>query len=250
MDETTWHSKQADCGDNCAVYQLPDLHRTDMLTRSFLFEGDDGGGFDVLAHENAWAGVKLYRNLILVQGRETNPQFVYQTPAVRFVNPAAPLIDHFDVLPLAVESTLVVCLRRFFIELFHIDPDSPPAGERQIKLTCRYGYSIAGDTPLLQDDLVASLPLLHSPEQAFNLFWDWDPNRPGSYVNRLANALDSWFQKHQPATDGGRYQIDLSIFAVLNQSNLPVLRLRDIRIGLKKTDGDQSFSTNEKSERT
>ena len=233
LDETNWHSKQADCGDNCAVYQLSDLHRTEMLTRSFLFEGDDGGGFDVLAHENAWAGVKLYRNLILVQGQKTNPQFVYQTPAVRFVNPAAPLIDHFDVLPLVVESTLVVCLSRFFTELFHIDPDSPPAGERQIKLTCRYGYSIAGDTPLLQDDLVASLPLLHSPEQAFNLARDWDPNRPESYVNRLANALESWFEKHQPATAGGRYQIDLSVFAALNQSNLPVLRLRDIRIGLK-----------------
>ena len=112
-------------------------------------------------------------------GPKTNPQFVYQTPAVRFVNPAAPLIDHFDVLPLVVESTLVVCLSRFFTELFHIDPDSPPAGERQIKLTCRYGYSIAGDTPLLQDDLVASLPLLHSPEQAFNLARDWRSKSAG-----------------------------------------------------------------------
>jgi hypothetical protein len=247
LDETTWHSKQADCGDDCAVYALTEIHRTD--TRSFLFEGIDGGGFDVLTHENAWAGVKLYRNLILVRDQATNPQFVYQTPVVRFVNPDAPLIDHFDVLPLTIESTLVDCLSRFFIELFHIDPGNPPDGERQIKLTCRYGYSIAGDTPLLQDDLVASLPLLHSPEQAFNLAWDWDPNRTESYVNRLANALDSWFQEHQPATAGGRYQIDLSVFAALNQSNLPVLRLRDIRIGLKKSNGDQSFSTNEKSER-
>jgi len=249
IDETSWHSKQADCGDNCAVYQFPDLRCTDMLTRSFLFEGDDGVGFDVLAHENAWAGVKLYRNLILVQGRKTNPQFVYQTPAVRFANPAAPLIDHFDVLPLVVESTLADCLSRFFTELFHVDPDSPLAGERQIKLTCRYGYSIAGDTPLLQDELVASLPLLHSPEQAFDLARDWDPNRPESYVNRLANALKAWFEKHQPATDGGRFQIDLSVFAALNQSNLPVLRLRDIRIGLKKSDGGQLFSANAKSER-
>lgn len=229
LNETTWHSKQADCGDDCAVYTLPEIHRTD--TRSFLFEGTDGRGFDVLTHENAWAGVKLYRNLILVQGRATNPQFVYQTPVVRFVNPAAPLIDHFDVLPLTIESTLVDCLSRFFIELFQIDPGSSPDGERQIKLTCRYGYSIAGDTPLLQDDLVASLPLLHSPEQAFNLAWDWDPNQPESFVNRLANALDSWFKEHQPATAGGRYKIDLSVFAGLNQSNLPVLRLRDIRIG-------------------
>ena len=229
LNETTWHSKQADCGDDCAVYTLPEIHRTD--TRSFLFEGTDGRGFDMLTHENAWAGVKLYRNLILVQGRATNPQFVYQTPVVRFVNPAAPLIDHFEVLPLTIESTLVDCLSRFFIELFQIDPGNPPDGERQIKLTCRYGYSIAGDTPLLQDDLVASLPLLHSPEQAFNLAWDWDPNLTESFVNRLANALDSWFQEHQPATAGGRYQIDLSVFAGLNQSNLPVLRLRDIRIG-------------------
>ena len=124
-----------------------------------------------------WASVKLYepdsgsgpktRNLSIKPRRCGS------------VNPAAPLDRSFRRAAAGGGVDACRLPQPFFTEFFHFDPDSPPAGERQIKLTCRYGYSVAGDTPLLQDDLVASLPLLHSPEQAFNLARDWGSKSAG-----------------------------------------------------------------------
>lgn len=49
-------------------------------------------GLDVLATENAWAGVELRRNERLVKDRTTSPSFIYRTAPIRFGDHITPTI--------------------------------------------------------------------------------------------------------------------------------------------------------------
>ena len=51
---------------------------------------------------------------------------------------------------------------------------------------------------------------------------------PESFVYTLGQAIRTWFSGYGPSTNGGVFTFDISVFAGLSQTNLPVLRLRDL----------------------
>ena len=57
--------------------------------------------FDILKIENAWAGAAVKRNENLLPDKITNPDFVFQSPVVRFVNVLTPLLDPDEEIDIA-----------------------------------------------------------------------------------------------------------------------------------------------------
>ena len=51
---------------------------------------------------------------------------------------------------------------------------------------------------------------------------------PGTFVYELGLAIRTRFSGYGPSTNGGVFTFDISVFAGLTQTNLPVLRLRDL----------------------
>jgi hypothetical protein len=48
---------------------------------------------DVVSQQNAWAGIFIRRNEMLAPGENTNPEFIYETPEVRFASPLHPCLS-------------------------------------------------------------------------------------------------------------------------------------------------------------
>lgn len=203
---------------------------------------------DVLNTENAWGSVRLARNLKLNSpgyspsaGRQTNPSFVYQTPESRFVNKITPLLDTIVpvVLPggglKSLEAHLVVMLESLFAS----------AGsqniERLLKLGVRYAYDVRGlrgEDPLAKgpdqlDEFISYMPVLQRMPFKFR------PDAAGrnSLAAELAGEMNAWFNQVKPERAHAYYEFDVSIFAALSVTDLPVLRLRRIWLGLERVNG-------------
>lgn len=297
-----------------AIYQFTNPNPSNELTRTLVFDN-----LDIMGTENAWAGIQLARNLILVEGEQTNPLFVYQTPVVRFVNKVTPLIDSsnpvdiaqiissqvtgtsstassfagstelstedgfyiggvvtftsgalagqsstvtgytgatqtlevvpaFSVAPNQGDAfiidvdkpvqpqtkTLVDHLSSLFMALFASTGQDTSAGERTVRVACGYEYDVRGgiDTDG-SNPIMVSLPVMVVPPFSFDLATDASANcggsPPPSFVCEVAQSINTWFTDYaNPATQGGRFVFDISIFASLTATNLPVLRLRDV----------------------
>ena len=192
--------------------------------------------------ENAWGGLQLSRNMAPVSGVETNPEFVYQTPIVRFVNLVTPILDSSEPVNIAeiqpsnpsttLEYFLCVLLNALFAEsqaatrAFGADD----TGTRTIRVSCSYGYDISGGAN--PEPLIVTVPVLLFPPFPFDLsqLGTTCTSSPssGTFVESLGQAIRTWFSGYNPSTAGGLFTFDISVFAGLSQTNLPVLRLRDL----------------------
>jgi hypothetical protein len=299
-------------GPLTAVYQFTNPNSSNELTRTLIFDN-----LDVMGTENAWGGIQLARNLILVDGKQTNPLFVYQTPVVRFVNKVTPLIDSSNPVDIAqilssevtganatassfaggaelstvdgfyvggvvtmtsgtlagqsstvtgytgatqtievtpafsqapgsgdtfiIEidknvppqtKTLVDHLASLFTALFAVTGEDVSSGTRTLRVGCSYEYDVRGDLdPDASNPIMVSLPVMLVPPFSFDLATDASGNCTGqqmSFVCQMAQNINTWFNYANPATEGGRFVFDISVFASLTVSNLPVLRLREV----------------------
>lgn len=207
--------------------------------------GDDDGTLtrllimdklDILTWENAWGGIKLERNRRLSVNPQTgdfykvNENFVYQTPLVRYVNIASPLTDTDACINLAALdgvdpswNRLEPYLQNLFNQLFG------DGASARMRVGCLYGFTIfrsgqKSDDVCEQDGVVTLLPVfLREP---FSL--------TGMTAKELSTAVCEWFKQNDPAVQDGFFAFDIAVFSELSQSNLPLLRLRNVRIGLDK----------------
>lgn len=203
---------------------------------------------DVLNTENAWGSVRLARNLKLNSpdyspsaGRQTNPSFVYQTPETKFVNKITPLLDTIVpvVLPgggvKSLEAHLVVMLESLFATAGSQNID------RLLKLGVRYAYDVRGlrgEEPLAKgpdqlDEFISYMPVVQ--RMPFRI----KPDAAGrnSLAAELAGEMNAWFNQIKPELAHAYYEFDVSVFAALSVTDLPVLRLRRIWLGLERVNG-------------
>jgi hypothetical protein len=305
-----------------AVYQFTNPNPSNELTRTLIF--DD---LDIMGTENAWGGIQLARNLILVEGEQTNPLFVYQTPVVRFVNKVTPLIDSSNPVDIAQitssevtgtngtassfaggtelsavdnfyvggivtftsgalagqsatitaytgatrtitatpafsqapasgdtfiididkpvppqTKTLVDHLASLFMALFAVTGEDTSSGARTVRVGCSYEYDVRdGVGPDGGDPIMVSLLVMLVPPFSFDLATDASANCAGdpqqtSFVCQMARNINTWFSYANPATGGGRFVFDISVFASLTATNLPVLRLREVYLEYQYVD--------------
>jgi hypothetical protein len=191
---------------------------------------------DVLHTENAWGGIHLERNLNLSApgtSRTTNPLFVYRTPEIKFVNKVTPLIDNKQPIEVARGQTrdLAGHIGAMFNELFGSAVNEATPRERLIKIGVRYAYDVRGQGgpaigPGQTDEFQAYMPVLQvMPKEV-------QPNNLGGFRDDLAASINGWFGTTNPIRNRGFLEFDISVFAALSETDLPVLRLRRLWLGL------------------
>ncbi len=193
-----------------------------LSSRSLVFNN-----FDILKVENAWAGAAVKRNESLVPDKATNPDFVLQSPVVRFVNVLTPLLDPDVEINIAAytapqPSSLHVFLSNFLIAFFE-GAQTVVDEKRTIRMSASYGYDLQPGAA----DLSVTIPiLLMTPTSISILPENLSPS--SAFVRSIADTINAWFLDNAPSglQDTGRLWFDLSIYSSLGESQLPVLRMR------------------------
>lgn len=202
-------------------------------------------GLDILLFQNAMAAVQLVRNRQF-NGKDTNPNFIYQTPFVQFANKLVPLLDcgkSFSIASIGgttpVKRSLEEQLANLFSNLF---PNTGTAYQVQVKLGCSYTYLLSKDSLLPP----VTLPVLLSTPFSFNVPGDYTIPAGGcpsqydansAFVCRLGNAIRSWYNGNLPSKEEGKFIFDISVFSLLNpEQQLPLLRLSNLQLKLANID--------------
>lgn len=210
-------------------------------------------GLDILATQNAWAGVFVARNENLFDEQhicggdvKTNPNFLYRTPTVRFSNVVTPLLDwgkpfniatlHSDLKPPQRLSTwLQVMFQSFFAGI----PYSAQAPvQRQIMVSAAYQYCLnppaKGSRAPVEEYLYVSVPVMMSPPFDFVIPDDWSVtcDQVQSFVCRLAEFVRVWAVTNRPSVAEGQFVFDVAMFSSLSDSKLPVYRVRRLYLSV------------------
>lgn len=244
LEDGTVYSPPRTENGNSAIYQF-EWNGELPATRQRTLSWDD---LDVLHTENAWGGIRLSRNLSLSRigtHRPTNPRFIYETQQVRFVNKVTPLIDNKrpiditggDTTPRSLNQHLANLLR----ELFEPALNQANPNPRLIKIGVRYAYDVRGQSgPAIGPAQVPEDPGFYE-FQAFLpvtqiLPFELKPTvgELDAFAGSLASQMNSWMASVNPSRARGFYELDLAIFAALSATDLPVLRLRRLWLGLDK----------------
>lgn len=190
--------------------------------------------FDILRIENAWAGAAVKRNENLVPDKITNPDFVFQSPVVRFVNVLTPLLDpdeEIDVADFTTEpSALLARYLSDFLIAFFEGAQTSGNENRTIQLAAAYGYGLhdsnVSESPLVPDLNIRIPILLTTPTSISILKEQLSPESP--FISAVAETINAWFRNNAPSGlhDSGRLWFDLSVYSSLSESQLPVLRMR------------------------
>ncbi len=189
---------------------------------------------DILVQENAWSGVFIRRNEDLGAkfNLRTNPDFIYQTPTIRFKNRLTPLLDPDAKIDMYTYSetdspiALNLCLQRFFQAFF--TELSEETTTRKIKLGAMYQYDIGQDDPVK-----TRIPIFSSLPYDFEIPTDYyqscdNPSTP--FPCQVSAMIKQWVEAHHPSTQESQLIFDLSLFSSLTDSQDPILRIRHIFI--------------------
>lgn len=220
------------------VYLTPSV-ASGITARSIRFNG-----FNIIQEENAWSGLSIVRNKILVPGIPTNDDFIYETPVIRFVNVLTPLLDPDIDINMAVYTSpgkhkLQEYISNFFTAFFEEIKNKTTT--RVVKTAVSYSYTLNEDP----DGLRVDIPISMTTPYSFNIPADWNvSNCPDaenvtpqdSFACQLSALLNTWFGNNRPLATNGKLQFDVSLFASLSDSQLPVLHIRRITLDINIVD--------------
>jgi hypothetical protein len=226
------------------TYNLPQGQETagSMVRRQISITG-----LDIMNTENALAAVQIYRNeaLFTDDGEAdiwtTYGDFIYKTPAVLFNAETTPLIDNSALVDIAdLNNTgkdemlpLATQLDNLFTTLF-TGAVTDQTSSRRLTVGCSYGYDIS---PALGTEILAVVPVILIPPQELGT----DAADLSTFSNNLASAIIAWANSSGLPTTKGSYLsevsatflFDITIFAALSGTNLPILRLRNLSLSLQ-----------------
>lgn len=168
------------------------------------------GGLNLFGYRNGSAILQIKRNRILFpdpdsDAVQTNPKFIFSTPAVQFATPAEPSLvyDNFDLANLKSGKTTSY---ETYLDAFFIGMAAGTASQSvEWAATATYSYSLM---PSLVDPRT-SVPvalLMHSLDQI-------GPGAPPACVHPLATQVDAWRRAMLPSppTPVGTPSIDLTV---------------------------------------
>ena len=139
---------------------------------------------NVITKQNGWGGASVTRNALLIPGRETQSDFIYQTPMTYFANKVTPNIRIDQEVSLRLfagaGAKLVDALGGYFEKLFAAQAAAAPESIRQVRASARYGFLVAaveGAAAGLssqawlenQQQIVAGFPLILIPQYGFKV---------------------------------------------------------------------------------
>ncbi|MES2002874.1 MAG: hypothetical protein V4450_00030 [Bacteroidota bacterium] len=199
---------------------------------------------NILTNQNAWAAVSELRNFDLVTGNPTTPSFIYKTPDVRFANVLIPYLDSINypgLQPINIflladpQPTAALPLETILATLFTNLFSVVTTGTQKIKLGIGYNYTLTADTT----SNVISLPSYITPPVDFQIPADYQTttgcsNTPtgNSFVCRSAYFIRKWFTDNDPSVNNAQFSFDLSVYSSLNDSQMPLVRIRNLYLML------------------
>ena len=184
---------------------------------------------NVITKQNGWGGASVARNALLIPGRQTQKDFIYQTPMTFFANKVTPNIrvDKEISLRLFADAKLADALGGYFEKLFAAQAAADPSSIRQLRVSVRYGFQVAtgeraesrpGPQAWLEDpqQIVAGFPLILIPQYGFKVGTDGntDPTSQ-SFVVLLASQTQTARQSAGAPGDRGRYYYDVTVYSTL-----------------------------------
>jgi hypothetical protein len=235
---------------------------------------------NVLAAENALAGVGIGRNLIEMVGPDnttwsSQPEFIYSTPLVRPSQPLTPFI--VDPTPIGVAelptrpggaacppSPSSLCQRIYtLMSDLLADPDQlaglmaarwsagmDEAAPRRVKAACSYQYPMPAATsgapgadpisPLVPAVLARSFVIDAS-----------QPDQIGDFAQIFSEAITTWSTNTgitfgPSALPGAQFVFDITLFAELSGLTTPVLEFTNLQLALSGIDAVVSPAMSER----
>ena len=188
---------------------------------------------DVIEHHNAWAKIWLSRNKDLIrdsdgQPLDTNPAFVFQTPAVRFSNMVTPFITNdepWDIATLSQEQNRA--LEQHLTTMVNTLFPTFPGNKYEVRLDCRYAFSLATGKGL-NEDLVTTLPILLGIQITPDAL-------SHNYGAELSREIATWLRSNRPSTTMASLVFTVDLFSKLNDggsSSMPTVRITHLELKL------------------
>ncbi|MBZ0304965.1 MAG: hypothetical protein K8I82_02745, partial [Anaerolineae bacterium] len=185
---------------------------------------------DIINHQQAQAEIWILRNDEFVEGKKTNPAFVYRTPIIEFSHALVPHLESSIKHNIAEIGSpgdpQTRTLEEHLEKLFKIVIPQEPQQPFGIQLEARYVYGLV-DLEGVEYDLTATLPavfgtpLLDLDDDAgAEKYWD----ALNLYRANFCAALRDWYDKRKPAIIGGRWVFTFSIYSGKGDS-LPLLKI-------------------------
>ncbi|WP_294330368.1 hypothetical protein [uncultured Sphingomonas sp.] len=225
-------------------------------------------GLNVLAAENALASVQVERNLLTMEAGgkpwSAKTAFVYMTPVVSATQPITPFVDYavpINVAQLPSAGTCSACTQTtpagtqslcqyvytILSDLLANEVSGAVLGDarrsaglgaaatRRMKIACSFQYAVASAAGVSSANPVAPLvPVVLAPSFLID---GSDPAQLGGFAAHFAESITAWTSANglvfgPAAQPGARLVFDLTLFAELSGSNLPVLRLRTLQLSM------------------
>jgi LysM repeat protein len=193
---------------------------------------------NVLQFQYAWAGLSVIRNEDLVPYNPTVSDFIYRTPLVRFSNKLIPLLSNdntFDIARINNDAGLNLPLAQQLANLFSTFFTYDELAEQLMKLSVSWYYPLLAESGDLMPAI--ELPVLLAAPFIFEIPADYEISAGGCqpsfsdsdpFVCRLANALKTWYNQHNPVNNDAWFQIDIAVFSSLSESKLPLIELNNV----------------------
>lgn len=205
-----------DVDAQCYLFPTEDPLRVpafELLSFDFAF-----AGLPIASYQNATAKVSVVRNARLLgpTGAATQPDFIYRTPIVSYLQPVVPFIDVAAALPIATWSyDPATCpLNAMFATIFDNDPD-----DRSIACGMRYGYQLAPGNPPDVPALETYLPVRQTPALVYG----------SQTVADICATLQEWDRNNDPVKVGGRWAFWIDLHSSVDPTlQRPVLRLKHV----------------------
>ena len=195
---------------------------------------------DVLDYQNAWGAIRLARNKNLIDGRETNAAFIFQTPEVRFKNRITPLIvndKRWDIADLGDSRSKA--LTDHLEELFKVLLPAIINRPYDIRISCQYAFALASNTSATgnEEELLASLPVLLTPRFTVQKSGDSTMLTVTEHLRtNIVREIENWQKNKNPNKTRGRYLFSFSFFSnpenvsTTENPNLPLLTVENLNL--------------------
>lgn len=222
-------------------------------------------GLNVLAAENALAGVQVQRNVIVMDTWTARDEYVYNTPMVRATQPITPFVDNDDEIDVAslpnqgigtgCPTTTTppgipgLCARIYTLmydllvsgageslaqahALAGMDDVGTP---RRVKVSCGFQYPVASASGLNTANPV--MPLVPVVLARSFVIDGSQPAQLSDFSGAFATAAAQWAADNAvtlggQAQQGARFVFDITLYAQISGLNTPVLRLRNLQLAL------------------
>lgn len=186
---------------------------------------------DIINQQNAWGAIWLTRNKQLLLSKKTNPEFIFQTPEVRFSSLITPLLinsQRWDIAAIGSPNPQRLPLEDHLRHLFTTLLPAHPEQAYDIRVACRYAFALAlaGNA---QDDLLSTLPVVLGPRASIDAGENPDTATAG-LRSQLIQDIKKWYQAKEPVATKAMFVFSVSIFSHIQSSgassenaNLPLL---------------------------